>query len=136
MRRGRGLRSGGCGALLALACPESTVHGSDYDQGSIDLARRRAAIAGVANQVSFGVASAKDFSGTGYDLVATFDCLHDRGDPVGAARHVRESLARAGRQLAGCRALTTDYDTEMIERIARSPGSVTARCSSAIPPTW
>ena len=91
----------GCGlgassVLLGLAYPASTVHGSDYHQGSIDLARKRAADAGVANQVSFEVASAKDFSGTGYDLVATFDCLHDMGDPVGAARHIRESLAPDG----------------------------------------
>ncbi len=91
----------GCGlgassVLLGLAYPASTVHGSDYHQGSIDLARKRAADAGVANQVSFEVATAKDFSGTGYDLVATFDCLHDMGDPVGAARHVRESLAPDG----------------------------------------
>ena len=39
---------------------------------------------------------APDFPGEGYDLVTTFDCLHDMGDPVGAARHVRESLAEDG----------------------------------------
>jgi hypothetical protein len=46
--------------------------------------------------VSFAVATAKDYPGTGYDLVTFFDCLHDMGDPVGAARHVRESLAPGG----------------------------------------
>ena len=46
--------------------------------------------------MSFEVASAQTFAGTGYDLVATFDCLHDMGDPVGAARHVREALAPDG----------------------------------------
>ena len=101
LRNGARVADVGCGlgassVLLALAYPESTVHGSDYHQGSIDLARKRAADAGVANRVSFEVAAAKDFSGTGYDLVATFDCLHDMGDPVGAARHVRESLAPDG----------------------------------------
>ena len=101
LRAGARVADVGCGlgassVLLALAYPASTVHGSDYHQGSIDLARKRAADAGVANQVSFEVATAKDFTGTGYDLVATFDCLHDMGDPVGAARHVRESLAPDG----------------------------------------
>ena len=104
LRVGARVADMGCGlgasaAPLALAYPESTVHGSDQHRGSIDLARKRAAIAGVTNQVSFEVASAKDFSGTGYGLVATFNCLHDRGDPVGAARHVRESPAPAGTSL-------------------------------------
>jgi hypothetical protein len=72
------------------------VVGSDYHDASIELARKRAADAGVASRTSFEVASAQTFTGTGYDLVATFDCLHDMGDPVGAARHIRESLASDG----------------------------------------
>ena len=56
----------------------------------------RTAEAGVSDRVGFEVASAQTFSGSGYDLVATFDCLHDMGDPVGAARHVREALAPDG----------------------------------------
>jgi SAM-dependent methyltransferase len=91
----------GCGlgastVLLATAFPRSTFVGSDYHAASIELARKRAADAGVANRTTFEVASAKDFAGDGYDLVATFDCLHDMGDPVGAARHVREALAPDG----------------------------------------
>jgi ubiquinone/menaquinone biosynthesis C-methylase UbiE len=91
----------GCGygastILLAQAYPNSTFTGSDYHQGSIEAARKQAADEGVSDRVSFEVASAQSFSGTGYDLVATFDCLHDMGDPVGAARHVRESLAPDG----------------------------------------
>jgi ubiquinone/menaquinone biosynthesis C-methylase UbiE len=91
----------GCGhgassVLLAQAYPASTVAASDYHDGSIDDARKRAADAGVADRVSFEVASAQTFAGTGYDLVTTFDCLHDMGDPVGAARHIRESLAPDG----------------------------------------
>jgi ubiquinone/menaquinone biosynthesis C-methylase UbiE len=91
----------GCGhgassVLLAQAYPASTVTASDYHDGSIDDARKRAADAGVADRVSFEVASAQTFAGTGYDLVTTFDCLHDMGDPIGAARHIRESLAPDG----------------------------------------
>ncbi len=91
----------GCGlgtstVLLAQAFPESRIVGSDYHEGSIDLARKRAAEAGVAERTSFEVASAQSFSGAGYDLVATFDCLHDMGDPLSAARHIREALAHDG----------------------------------------
>ena len=91
----------GCGhgasaIIMAKAFPSSTFVGSDYHEGSIDAARKRAAEAGVADRVSFEVSTAQSFAGTGYDLVATFDCLHDMGDPVGAARHVRESLAPDG----------------------------------------
>ena len=91
----------GCGhgastVLLAQAYPASTFAGSDYHEGSIESARKRAAEAGVADRVTFETATAQTYGGTGYDLVATFDCLHDMGDPVGAARHVRESLAADG----------------------------------------
>ncbi|HEY8557321.1 MAG TPA: class I SAM-dependent methyltransferase, partial [Actinomycetes bacterium] len=63
---------------------------------SIDVARKRAAEAGVADRCRFEVASAKDYPAGGYDLVATFDCLHDMGDPVGAAAHVLDTLAPDG----------------------------------------
>ena len=91
----------GCGlgassVLMAQAYPESRVTGSDYHDGSIELARKRAADAGVADRVSFEVASAQTFGGSGYDLVTTFDCLHDMGDPLTAARHVRQALAPDG----------------------------------------
>ncbi|MFC5947761.1 methyltransferase domain-containing protein [Pseudonocardia lutea] len=91
----------GCGlgessVLLAKAFPNSTFVGSDYHSASVDQARKRAADAGVGDRVSFEVASAQGFTGTGYDLIAMFDCLHDMGDPVGAARHVREALAPDG----------------------------------------
>jgi SAM-dependent methyltransferase len=91
----------GCGhgastILLAKAFPRSTFVGSDYHAGSIAVARERAVEAGVADRVTFEVASATEFTGTGYDLVAVFDALHDMGDPVGAARHVREAIADDG----------------------------------------
>jgi ubiquinone/menaquinone biosynthesis C-methylase UbiE len=91
----------GCGlgastVLMAQAFPNSTFTGSDYHAGSIELARKRAADGGVEDRTAFEVATAQDFSGSDYDLVATFDCLHDMGDPAGAARHVRQALAPDG----------------------------------------
>ena len=91
----------GCGhgastVLMAQAFPASRFHGSDYHRGSIDTARERASTAGVGGRIEFEVASAQRFTGTGYDLVTTFDALHDMGDPIGAARHVYESLADDG----------------------------------------
>ncbi len=91
----------GCGhgastILMAETYPASTFVGFDYHDGSIAAARERAAAAGVGERVTFEVAPADGYPGTGYDLVATFDCLHDMGDPVGAARHVRSTLAGDG----------------------------------------
>src|SRR5690606_14662372 len=91
----------GCGfgastIVMAKAWPASRFVGYDSHPPSIEQARRRAQEAGVADRVSFEVAAAKDYPGDGFDLVAFFDCLHDMGDPVGAARHVRESLAPDG----------------------------------------
>ena len=82
--------------LLAQAYPKAKILGSDYHQASIDIARKRAADAGVADRARFEVASGQAFSGTGYDLIATFDCLHDMGDPAGAARHIRQALDADG----------------------------------------
>ncbi|MCW2530347.1 MAG: SAM-dependent methyltransferase, partial [Pseudonocardiales bacterium] len=59
-------------------------------------ARKRAADAGVIERLSFEVSSAQNFSGTGYDLVTTFDSLHDMGDPLGAATHIRQALTPDG----------------------------------------
>ena len=91
----------GCGhgsstILMAQAFPESSFVGSDYHEGSIQTARQRAQSAGVADRVRFEVAPAAAYSGSGYDLVTMFDCLHDMGDPVGAARHVRSTLKPDG----------------------------------------
>ncbi len=91
----------GCGhgsstILMAQAFPDSTFFGSDYHEGSIETARSRAQDAGVADRVSFETAAAASDHGAGYDLVTMFDCLHDMGDPVGAARQVRRMLASDG----------------------------------------
>ena len=76
--------------------PNTRFTGSDYHDESIEIARKRAADACVADPISFEVAAAADFSGAGYDLAATFDCLHDMGDPLGAARHIRQALKPDG----------------------------------------
>ncbi|WP_117212166.1 class I SAM-dependent methyltransferase [Allorhizocola rhizosphaerae] len=91
----------GCGLgstsrLIAQAYPSATIVGSDYHAESIELARKQTAEAGLGDRVSFEVATAQTFTGTGYDLVTTFDCLHDMGDPVGAARWIRQALAPDG----------------------------------------
>lgn len=91
----------GCGLgsstiLMAEAFPNSTFVGFDYHDASIETAREKAREAGVSDRVNFEIAKAKDYSGSDYDFVTFFDCLHDMGDPVGAAAHVKESLANDG----------------------------------------
>jgi SAM-dependent methyltransferase len=91
----------GCGLgtstiLMAQAYPKSNFVGFDYHPASIEMARKAAAAAGVSDRVKFEVASAKEYPGEGYQLVAFFDCLHDMGDPEGAARHVRKTLDPGG----------------------------------------
>jgi SAM-dependent methyltransferase len=91
----------GCGhgsstILMAIAFPNSRFVGSDYHAGSIETARVRAQEAGVADRVSFETAAASSDHGAGFDLVTMFDCLHDMGDPVGAARQVHQMLAPDG----------------------------------------
>jgi len=101
LERGARVADVGCGhgsstILMGERFPRSRFVGSDYHAGSIETARRRAAEAGVEEQVRFAVEPAAAYSGDGYDLVTMFDCLHDMGDPVGAARHVRSTLAPDG----------------------------------------
>ncbi len=91
----------GCGhgastILMAQAYPRSMFVGFDYHEASIEHARAAAAQAELGARVSFEVATAKEYPGTGYDLVTMFDCLHDMGDPVGAAAHVRRTLSTDG----------------------------------------
>ena len=91
----------GCGhgastLLMAKAYPKSHFFGFDYHVPSIETARKKAAAAGVSDRVKFDVGQSKAFPGKDYDLVAFFDCLHDMGDPAGASKHVRESLAPGG----------------------------------------
>ncbi len=101
LERGAKVADLGCGygastVLMAQAFPNSRFHGFDYHEGSILEARRAADAAGVSDRVSFDVVAAADFPGQDYDLVTTFDALHDMGDPEGAARRVRSALAPGG----------------------------------------
>lgn len=100
LRAGARVADIGCGhgistILMARAYPASSFTGFDIHEGSIESARHHAAEAGIAN-VDFQVASAKNFPGRDYDLATVFDALHDMGDPVGAAGHIRESLRPDG----------------------------------------
>jgi SAM-dependent methyltransferase len=101
LEQGASVADIGCGhgsstILMAQAYPQSSFVGSDYHQGSIETARERARQAGVSDRVRFEAAPASEHPGIGYDLVTMFDCLHDMGDPVGAARHVRDAIAPDG----------------------------------------
>jgi SAM-dependent methyltransferase len=101
LERGARVADVGCGVgastiIMAKAYPRSTFFGFDSHPGSIALATQRAKEAGVGDRVTFAVAKATDFPGRDYDLVAHFDCLHDLEDPIGAAKHAREAVARDG----------------------------------------
>lgn len=101
LRTGARVADVGCGfgastILLAQAYPNSTFVGFDYHETSVAAARDRAAGAGSPANLQFETASASDFPGTDYDLICIFDALHDMGDPVGAARHIRSTLSPSG----------------------------------------
>src|SRR6202050_1804651 len=96
----------GCGKgastlLMAKAFPRSRFFGFDYHDKSIVAARESAHREGIADRITFEVSKAKEVPGQDYDLVAVFDCLHAMGDPVGAATHVRQSLAKDGTWMIG-----------------------------------
>ncbi|WP_044871433.1 class I SAM-dependent methyltransferase [Pseudomonas sp. LFM046] len=91
----------GCGhgastVIMAKAFPASRFVGFDYHGPSIETANQRAREGGVADRATFAQASAKDYPGGDYDLICYFDCLHDMGDPVGAARHAFQTLKPDG----------------------------------------
>ena len=101
LERGAKVADVGCGhgastILMAQAFPSSSFTGFDYHGASVDRARAAAREAGVERSCRFEVADAKGYPGNDYDLVAFFDCLHDMGDPAGAAKHVRQSLGADG----------------------------------------
>jgi SAM-dependent methyltransferase len=91
----------GCGhgastVIMAQAYPNSEFYGFDNHEASIEKAKTRAEAAGVADRVHFAVGGASDFPGEDYALITFFDCLHDMGDPVGAAKHAFEALDKDG----------------------------------------
>jgi len=101
LEQGASVADVGCGhgastILMAQAYPKSHFIGFDYHEPSVERAREAAMEAGVSGRTEFRKAAAKDFPGENYDLIAMFDCLHDMGDPVGAGRHVKETLEKEG----------------------------------------
>ncbi|MFL5010787.1 class I SAM-dependent methyltransferase [Rhizobium sp.] len=101
LKAGASVADVGCGhgastILMAQAYPASRFTGFDYHGPSIERAKAAAEDAGVSDRVTFQQGSAAEFPGRGYDMVAMFDCLHDMGDPVGAGRHVKETLGPNG----------------------------------------
>jgi SAM-dependent methyltransferase len=122
----------GCGhgastIIMAQAYPRSRFVGSDYHPASIEAARARAEAAGVADRVSFEIAPAKAYPGSGYDLVTFFDCLHDMGDPAGAAAHVHQSLAPDGTWM-----MVEPYANERVEENLNPVGRVFYGASTLI----
>lgn len=104
LRAGATVADVGCGhgvhtLIMAEAYPKSRFFGFDSHPPSIVRAREMAAEAGLADRAVFAVASATDFPGSSYDLIAYFDCLHDMGDPDGALRHARQALKPDGHVL-------------------------------------
>lgn len=101
LEKGAKVADVGCGhaastVIMAQAYPESKFFGFDYHAPSIETAKERAAEGGVAERVQFAQANAKDYPEQDFDLVCFFDCLHDMGDPVGAARHAHQALNADG----------------------------------------
>jgi 2-polyprenyl-3-methyl-5-hydroxy-6-metoxy-1,4-benzoquinol methylase len=101
LRSGAKVADVGCGfgastILMAQAFPQSKFYGYDYHQMSIEKAKERARRAGVLERIDFRQATAKDYPNEGYDLIAFFDCLHDMGDPIGAAKHARATIDNDG----------------------------------------
>jgi len=101
LKQGAKVADIGCGLgsstiLMAKAFPKSEFYGFDYHNKSIDLARQEAKREAVEDHLHFEMATAKDYPGQEYDFVACFDCLHDMGDPVGAAAHVRSTMKDDG----------------------------------------
>jgi SAM-dependent methyltransferase len=91
----------GCGhgwstVLMAKAFPKSQFFGFDFHPDSIRDATAHASEHGVTDNAHFAVGLAKDYPGRDFDLVTCFDCLHDMGDPAGAAAHIRQSLKPDG----------------------------------------
>lgn len=119
LRAGARVADVGCGhgastTIMADAYPESGFIGFDYHDASIRAANEKA-----AGKASFAVATAQDFPGLGYDLVTTFDCLHDMGDPVSAARHIHDALAPDGTWL-----LVEPYAGDTVEENLNAVGRV------------
>ena len=132
LERGAKVADVGCGhgassILMAKAYPNSRFTGFDYHGPSIERARAAAREAGVQGHCRFEVADARGYPGEGYDLVAFFDCLHDMGDPVGAARHVLQSLGDDGTWL-----IVEPYASDRVEGNLNPVGRIYYAASTMI----
>ena len=101
LTRGAKVADVGCGhgastIVMAKAYPNSRFVGIDFHKPSVEIAGKRAADAGIGGRVSFTTAAAQTYTERDFDLICFFDCLHDMGDPVGAARHARQALKDDG----------------------------------------
>jgi SAM-dependent methyltransferase len=124
LERGAKVADVGCGhgastIIMAKAYPKSKFVGYDYHAASIEVAKANARKEGVDDRVSFEVASAKNYPGKDFDLVAVFDALHDMGDPAGAAAHVRQSLKPDGTWL-----IVEPYANERLEENLNPVGRI------------
>ena len=133
LRTGARVADIGCGfgystIIMAQAYPNSAFVGFDYHVESIAAARKLAVEAGVVDRVSFTVSTASDFPGTGYDLITSYDCVHDMGDPGGVALHVRQALAADGTWLI----VEPNLPGELTELIAHPYGRLFAGTSATV----
>lgn len=122
----------GCGygsstIIMAKAFPKSRFVGYDYHLESIEWAKNCAVTEGVSGNTTFEVALAKNYPRNGFDLVAFFDCLHDMGDPVGAAKHVHETLKPDGTWM-----VVEPYSNENLEQNLNPVGRIFYNFSSMI----
>lgn len=132
LRAGAKVADVGCGhgastVIMAQAFPASRFTGFDYHAPSIATATQRAVEGGVEDRVQFIQASAKDYPGADYDLICYFDCLHDMGDPVGAARHARATLKPDGTVL-----LVEPYANDTLEENSNPVGRLFYAASTFI----
>ncbi|HEU0289040.1 MAG TPA: methyltransferase domain-containing protein [Nocardioidaceae bacterium] len=133
LRTGARVADIGCGfgystIIMAQAYPNSAFVGFDYHVESIAAARKLAVEAGVVDRVSFTVSTASDFPGTGYDLITSYDCVHDMGDPGGVALQVRQALAADGTWLI----VEPNLPGELTELIAHPYGRLFAGTSATV----
>lgn len=122
----------GCGygsstAIMAKAFPKSRFIGYDYHLESIEWAKNVAVTEGVSGNTTFEVALAKEYPGKEFDLVTFFDCLHDMGDPVGAAKHVHDSLKPDGTWM-----IVEPYANERLEENLNPVGRIFYNASSLV----
>jgi SAM-dependent methyltransferase len=113
----------GCGhgistLIMAKAFPKSEFYGFDLHPASIEAANRHAQEQQITN-VRFSIATAKDFPGNDYGFVTVFDALHDMGDPVGAASHVKQSLQPDGTFMMRERVREGEAGGQLVEPLAR-----------------